>query len=72
MKQKWEYHRLFIDALNDDVVDKLNDVGERGWEMVNIISLINTNFVWFIFKRPSTPSEFMMPPETQSKTIELP
>jgi hypothetical protein len=50
--QKWEYHRLFIDAKNDDVSGKLNEVGDRGWEMAGLIPLENTNFVWFIFKRP--------------------
>jgi hypothetical protein len=50
--QQWEYHRLFIDAKTDDVSSKLNEVGIRGWEMTGIIPLVNSNFVWFIFKRP--------------------
>lgn len=50
--QQWEYHRLFIDAKHDDVISKLDEAGVRGWEMTGLIPLLDTYFVWFIFKRP--------------------
>lgn len=49
--QQWEYHRLYLDS-HENIMDKLYDVGERGWEMTGMSHVDGTRMVWFYFKRP--------------------
>jgi Domain of unknown function (DUF4177) len=49
--QRWEYKTL-TKMKNDD--DALNELGERGWELVGVTHLGGTNVRAF-FKRPVQP-----------------
>lgn len=56
--QKWEYEvitslKLYSNEV-DATKDRLNELGNRGWELCNTITDENMNAV-FIFKRPQTP-----------------
>lgn len=50
--QQWEYHRLYL-STQEDVLGRLTEVGDRGWELVSVVHENGTNFsCWFYFKRP--------------------
>lgn len=49
MKKKWEYKVIGIDSIleaRDDaeIEDKLNLLGEEGWELVGILDQINSGW----------------------------
>jgi len=48
--QKWEYHKISINK--DWILDELNTLGDKGWELVSITS-DRDNYVAF-FKRPKS------------------
>lgn len=54
--QQWEYHRLYLSE-NGNILDSLQSVGERGWELVSVIReqeyyMSSSPNCWFFFKRP--------------------
>ena len=58
-KLQWEYR---IDVVGsawrspkpENIEDYLNELGEEGWEVVNIHQPHNSNKVWITIKRPLT------------------
>jgi len=60
-KIQWEYHieilgSTFRSPKPVQVEDFLNQVGEEGWEVVNLHQPQNSNKVWIIMKRGLTVS----------------
>ena len=51
--QQWEYHRLYMDEM-ENILERLDSVGERGWELVASYPTNAPRYNWFIFKRPKT------------------
>jgi Domain of unknown function (DUF4177) len=61
--QKWEYRTVKLDSggwldrqVNFELLDeKLNSIGEEGWELVNVIHVVNSsvNSVIAFLKRPA-------------------
>lgn len=50
---KWEYYWLGFDATTKDM-DKIDELGAEGWELINIIKWAGKNFRGFaVLKRES-------------------
>jgi len=53
--QKWEYRRLLLSPLSDENTDILNDMGNDGWELVDVAVVpldAGKQASVFYFKRP--------------------
>jgi hypothetical protein len=58
---QWEYRidevgSFWKNTKPEDVEDYLNQLGEEGWEVVNLHSPQNSNKLWVTIKRPLTPT----------------
>lgn len=58
-KIQWEYHievlgSAFRSPKREDIVAYLNQVGEDGWDAINLHQPQNTNRIWITMKRPMT------------------
>lgn len=56
--KKFEYKTFGSESLNDQTIQKMNKLGEEGWELVNfssntVVTPLNKVLVWyqFVFKR---------------------
>ena len=51
-REKWEYRtRLVSDPGNAEQIDILNEFGDLGWELVQVLILQNSSTYRFYFKR---------------------
>ena len=56
--KKFEYKTFGSESLNDQTIQKMNKLGEEGWELVNfssntVVTPLKNVLVWhqFVFKR---------------------
>ena len=60
-RTKWEYRIEEVGSFwkgtkLEEVEDFLNQLGEEGWEVINLHSPENSNKLWITIKRPLTSS----------------
>lgn len=50
---RWEYHVLTVDTREQELPDaiQLNELGSKGWILVNVVDLPTSSFVYFYFVR---------------------
>ncbi|GAC1656002.1 MAG: hypothetical protein NVS4B12_28540 [Ktedonobacteraceae bacterium] len=50
---RWEYHVLTVDTREQELPDaiQLNELGSKGWILVNVVNLSTNTFVYFYFVR---------------------
>jgi len=58
-KMQWEYRIDVVGSAwrspkSENIENYLNELGEEGWEVVNLHQTQNSNKVWITIKRPLT------------------
>ena len=50
---RWEYHMLTVDIREQELPDttQLNELGSKGWILVNVVDQTTSSYVYFYFVR---------------------